>query len=1555
MTGPLFAVGFVSFSFLPQHAQAGCRIDGEHSIGGSRGQVVYDCFVQLPSSFTLSYSNRKATLAWKEYTLTSGETRHEDYSLIQTFNGKETVLDHYPPSTGSRVVNLTANGTYSFCYKAEGEAGLVGPGFIGRPMTRETCREVTVTSTPSTINYPTFDSDGSYSISWSSSSAANRYELYRSINGGSWSRIYNSSGTKFNETGKSNGSYRYRVRACTSNMCSDYKTGGTLKVEKTPSTPSSITVPSYTSSSSVNISWATSSGATRYEVQQRKDNGSWSGNIYSGSSTSTTVSSLSHGSTYRFRVRACNSTCSGYRESKDLEVYFRPGVPTPKLNTTTSLDGKYTVSWNTKQFATSYQLVDGSGSTLYNGSGLSKSFSGVSNGSYSYKVRACNAKGTCSNYSSLVTVKVDRAVGVPVASASPTNSWDGKVKLSWSEVKKGGLTVEYQVVDSANKQLYRGTARSYQLSNLQDGRHCYRVRALTSTDQSNYSPEACATVALLKPPVAPSYITVPSSTGEAYTVSWPSVAETDSYLLQQRMNNGSWKTVYNGTGNSYKYNASPLVFGTHDYRVQAVNKAGSSDFSNTFTVTMELDPTVQIRKQLYYNEADQVPAAQENPAQGIFSRDRAAFRYLDLMYIVDTNTNTVINPYASGEATVEFSSLYDTAERNRATDVEAFIFEQLTHHPNNENLQRFTLDVYYDRAVAEMILANEALDNARISRLRNEAVEVEVGHIETAHQLLKDALEQYNSLLTYAPEFLAQWGPSRGQISPRYYDPNDLAQKDVTPAELLFTGYKDVTMLYQLMSKLASTKVQQARLAVVAGQTNTTLLAQMVDEMNTLRSELIAKEQSLRAIFPNTDFTQVQGFSGLPEAVYAWQTHLSDLENSVSWLTGETNILGLPQDSVLLVQGYGIDGNTVFDSFNALSDFLGNDSSGPIATAQNSLAAAKTSYENYRHSADKLATEYTDRHQQLGNWLYSLLGLEFPSNCFSKDCIIVEESAQQGSEIALQANNIDIAQIALSNNLQRMEDLLSAIEIEIERRAEEEGIVDGMSKIILDYGSKQESISKQITKIRKEAEKSRKRDGFLKVVGGAIKAYYTGDTSTLEQGIDQVVSSHINLKSIKDIGKLEAMSIRLGAEERAKLNDSTNKLLDVESRARVRTMWLEANTIALDIAQAEATVEQEVERLVGMLNQAQRVMNQMFTTNANLAERYFADPIHASRLTTEMLRAERHFEEAQKWLFYAASALEYKWQESFVGSVTGSRKEDIFHVRNAQELRDFYSEMLSFDQLRNLSGTQQATDTFSLKDDVFGYVDDINGIAQTYQHPDPAQQGGPRLSPQQALQEKLRLLSRKYGSDTWVTVEFSTVKELPRSNFFLGPVIADNNDLSCLAAGGSYLDKIETIGLNIPLAFSVSGETETPAYLTYGGTSFLRSKTPGTLVESADGVGIQDEFITHSTRFWDTVDGANLAFRNSYRVPMAANLDVLNSGAGSSSTVTNVFKERSVAATGWRLSLKLADRYGSLVDLNAVKDVELIFNHRFKSRNIDNCGGDDGPGPLLLLRKPVVH
>lgn len=221
-------------------------------------------------------------------------------------------------------------------------------------------------------------------------------------------------------------------------------------------------------------------------------------------------------------------------------------------------------------------------------------------------------------------------------------------------------------------------------------------------------------------------------------------------------------------------------------RAKEINLAGVSDLISSDTLGSEPDLAEQIRKQLYYNEADQVPAHEENPDLGIYSRDKAAFRYLDLMYVVDADTDRVINHFSSGVAPDHFSTLFDVAERNRARDVEEFIFEQLTDSPNDESLQRSVLDVYYDRAVAEIILANEALDKASISRLRSEAVDMQVGYVETAYNLLNETLEQYDTLLESAPSILVEWSPSRDQISPRYTDPADLSQKNVASAELLF-------------------------------------------------------------------------------------------------------------------------------------------------------------------------------------------------------------------------------------------------------------------------------------------------------------------------------------------------------------------------------------------------------------------------------------------------------------------------------------------------------------------------------------------------------------------------------------------------------------------------------------------------------------------------------------------------------------------------------------------------------------------------------------------------
>ena len=93
-----------------------------------------------------------------------------------------------------------------------------------------------------------------------------------------------------------------------------------------------------------------------------------------------------------------------------------------------------------------------------------------------------------------------------------------------------------------------------------------------------------------------------------------------------------------------------MTWGRHQYYVTAFNTqyAAYTDALNlpnvagpvvgdTVEVNAELDETVFLRKYLYFTEADNIDIADENPVFGQFSRDAAAFRYLDLMYTFNPN------------------------------------------------------------------------------------------------------------------------------------------------------------------------------------------------------------------------------------------------------------------------------------------------------------------------------------------------------------------------------------------------------------------------------------------------------------------------------------------------------------------------------------------------------------------------------------------------------------------------------------------------------------------------------------------------------------------------------------------------------------------------------------------------------------------------------------------------------------------------------------------------------------------------------------------------------
>jgi len=183
---------------------------------------------------------------------------------------------------------------------------------------------VLTAGTPSSITVPSSDSDGSYTVSWGSSSTSSvTYVLQEATNSSFSSGLrtaYSGSSTSTTITGRSSGTtYYYRVKETRSGYNdSAWRTGSngcTVTITSTAGTPSSITVPSSDSDGSYTVSWGASSTSSVTYVLQEATNSSFSNGLrtaYSGSSTGTTITGRSSGTTYFYRVKA---TRSGYNDS----------------------------------------------------------------------------------------------------------------------------------------------------------------------------------------------------------------------------------------------------------------------------------------------------------------------------------------------------------------------------------------------------------------------------------------------------------------------------------------------------------------------------------------------------------------------------------------------------------------------------------------------------------------------------------------------------------------------------------------------------------------------------------------------------------------------------------------------------------------------------------------------------------------------------------------------------------------------------------------------------------------------------------------------------------------------------------------------------------------------------------------------------------------------------------------------------------------------------------------------------------------------------------------
>ena len=298
---------------------------------------------------------------------------------------------------------------------------------------------------------------------------------------------------------------------------------------------------------------------------------------------------------YSYRVRACNAQgCTSYSASKDIEVVLPPSAP-ELTSPSTSKNGTFTVSWGAVSGADTYRLerrVDGSSwSSAYVGGAIGKAFSALANGSYQFRVRACNDVG-CSAYSAVRTTAVLHPPGVPVLTV-PSVSSTGAFTATWGAAS---TATRYDLVQrttgGAWTVAYSGSGRTKAISGLAEGVYEFKVRACNSSGCGAYS--SGSTVQVVFPPTASPAITVPpfGRANHSFTVSWTSVARASRYSLEERYINTTptaWTEGYSGNSLS---RSEAFTFGAQvEYRVRACNLGGCGPYSSVGRIWVAPPPS----------------------------------------------------------------------------------------------------------------------------------------------------------------------------------------------------------------------------------------------------------------------------------------------------------------------------------------------------------------------------------------------------------------------------------------------------------------------------------------------------------------------------------------------------------------------------------------------------------------------------------------------------------------------------------------------------------------------------------------------------------------------------------------------------------------------------------------------------------------------------------------------------------------------------------------------------------------------------------------------------
>ena len=462
-----------------------------------------------PVGFTAEAGDGQVTLSWTK----ASDASITGYQFKQGTNAWAKITDSGPATVEHTVTGLSNGTAYTFQIRAM--QGAV-EGAESDPVTATpVAAAAQPTGLAATANHL------GATLTWTdpSDSTITAYQFRQSADGGTtwnpdWGEITGSTGTTVEHTvkGLTNGTeYTFQIRAMRGNVASV----ATGSVTATPGPTAPAVPPDFSATEgdgSAILSWtaADDNGAaiTGYQYQQKEGDGAfgdWKNIPGSDASTTTfTVTGLTNGAEYTFKLRAVNSIGDGAETDEQEATPVAPPAQPTGLRVIANNNIGVTLRWNDPNDATitahEIRLSEDGGATWgsWNGNGIGRfihTVTGLTNGiTYTFQIRAMRG-----NVASVESESVTAAL----TPAKPTNfkatEGDGQVTLTWDDPGDGTIT-GYQVKQGTGAWAAitgsRPTTVEHTVEGLTNGtEYTFQIRAMQGNAEGAESDAVTATPA----------------------------------------------------------------------------------------------------------------------------------------------------------------------------------------------------------------------------------------------------------------------------------------------------------------------------------------------------------------------------------------------------------------------------------------------------------------------------------------------------------------------------------------------------------------------------------------------------------------------------------------------------------------------------------------------------------------------------------------------------------------------------------------------------------------------------------------------------------------------------------------------------------------------------------------------------------------------------------------------------------------------------------------------------------------------------------------------------